>query len=361
MKIKNFNGKYFSVIYSPTMLMWISAAIETIIGVVLTILKTFFVIGRILAYFLANTADKILALSSILADCAVIFYEDVKVFAADVDYQYSHIIRMLSNGLSNSINDVLSFCDGVSSSIVWTGNQTGLGLHKMTSRLNSLTVSCAIGLRESIILIGDSTWMLLTFIPNLTIFIIGRIIGIVHFGAILAINTTKTTGLTILKFSVDSISFLTSVPLQTICGLISIYLIMKYRRFLFTILRASTIFIMEFILLVASHNLLFCQNMLAFMYNVSRFMGRCRNYLPSMSLSCKPTESKSNRLAAEEDTTDNGMPGLCVICQDQLKSIVLMPCRHLCLCKGCHTQLKRYRHACPVCRQPFVQTIQVYT
>lgn len=340
------------------MLMWISSAIETIIGIVLTIVKAFYVIGRILAYILASIGNNIITLSSVLSECASIFYEDIKVFAADVDYQYSHIVRMLNNGLSNSINDVLSVCDGVLSSIALTGKQIGFGFYGMTSGLKSLTVNCALGLRDSIILVGDSTWMLLTFLPNLTIFIVSRLIGMIHFGAVYAIKATKATSLTISNFIVDSASFLTYVPLQTICGLISIYLIVKYRRLFFSIFLASTISIMEFLLLIATQNLLFCQNILAFMYEVSRsVMYEVRNYLPSLSLST----GKSNHLCFDEDTqNDNEIPSYCVICQDQLKSIVLMPCRHLCLCKACYTQLKRYRHLCPVCRQPFVQTIQVY-
>lgn len=343
--------------HSQTMLIWISGAIETIIGIVLTIVKAFYVIGRIIAYILASIGDNFMTLTAVLAECAVIFYEDVKVFAADVDYHYSHIVRMLSNGLSNSINDILSMCDGVLSSIVWTGKQIGFEFYRMSNGLNSLTVNCVVGLRDSIILVGDSTWMLLTFLPNLTIFIVSRLIGMIHFGAGYAIKMTKTTCLNISNFIVETASFLTSVPIQTICGLIFIYFIMKYRRFFFSILWASTISSAEFLLLIAAQNLVICQNILAFMYEVFRLMGRCRNYLPSLSLSTCKT---NNRCSDEDTQNDNGIPSCCVICQDQLKSIVLMPCRHLCLCKACYIQLKRYRHLCPVCRQTFVNTIEVY-
>lgn len=332
------------------MLMWISATIETIIGIVITIVKAFYIIGRIIAYSLASIGEYVITLSAVLAECAVIFCEDV-------NYQYSHIIRMLNNGLSNSINDILSVCDGILSSIAWTSNQIGSEFYRMTTGLNSVTVNCAVGLRDSIILMGDSTWMLLTFLPNLTIFIINRLIEIIHFGAVYAIKTIQTTSLRISNFIMDSASFLSSVPLQTICGLISIYFIVKYRRFFFSIFWASTISAMEFFFLITTQNLLFCQNIIAFMYEMFRLMGQFRNYLPSLSLST----CKSNHLCSDEDTqNDNGIPSFCVICQDQLKSIVLMPCRHLCLCKACYIQLKRYRHLCPVCRQPFVQTIQVY-
>jgi hypothetical protein len=50
---------------------------------------------------------------------------------------------------------------------------------------------------------------------------------------------------------------------------------------------------------------------------------------------------------------------LCVICQEKDKSVVLLPCRHLCLCDECskHDQLK----FCPLCRQPIAHTISVFS
>ena len=50
---------------------------------------------------------------------------------------------------------------------------------------------------------------------------------------------------------------------------------------------------------------------------------------------------------------------LCVICQDQAKTILLWPCQHMCLCRQClnHKKLE----VCPICRQPVESTMDVYT
>eukprot|EP01038_Epipyxis_sp_PR26KG_P010099 gene10099-13575_t len=50
---------------------------------------------------------------------------------------------------------------------------------------------------------------------------------------------------------------------------------------------------------------------------------------------------------------------LCVICQEKEKSVVLLPCRHLCLCDNCsqHSQLSH----CPLCREKIAHKIGVFS
>jgi len=51
---------------------------------------------------------------------------------------------------------------------------------------------------------------------------------------------------------------------------------------------------------------------------------------------------------------------LCVVCQDNEKCIMILPCRHLCICETCQEPLRQIRNTCPICRKGVKQMIKAY-
>ncbi|KAF4655988.1 ATP-dependent RNA helicase dhx8 [Perkinsus chesapeaki] len=49
---------------------------------------------------------------------------------------------------------------------------------------------------------------------------------------------------------------------------------------------------------------------------------------------------------------------LCVVCQSELRTVVLMPCRHMCVCTGCS---ERLGSECPLCRDHIKERLKVFT
>ena len=59
------------------------------------------------------------------------------------------------------------------------------------------------------------------------------------------------------------------------------------------------------------------------------------------------------------ESVEEGIQKLCIICHDREKSVILMPCRHLCLCLECsnHSAV----NSCPKCRTVISTKISVYS
>jgi len=52
--------------------------------------------------------------------------------------------------------------------------------------------------------------------------------------------------------------------------------------------------------------------------------------------------------------------GMCVICLEEPKTHVFVPCGHVCACKSCSSQAMKTNTSCPICRGAVSQSIQLY-
>ncbi|XP_017154136.1 mitochondrial ubiquitin ligase activator of NFKB 1 [Drosophila miranda] len=77
------------------------------------------------------------------------------------------------------------------------------------------------------------------------------------------------------------------------------------------------------------------------------------------------TERQLNRImrSGSSKANDEARPSSCVVCMERRTNIVILPCRHLCLCAECSVQLQRYmdmRDRCPICRESIDVYMRVY-
>jgi hypothetical protein len=71
------------------------------------------------------------------------------------------------------------------------------------------------------------------------------------------------------------------------------------------------------------------------------------------------TKSKSEMEKKKSNNNNNtNNDNNCCICLENKKNILLMPCKHLCLCKDC---VKHIDDCCPVCRSHVTNSITVYS
>jgi len=77
------------------------------------------------------------------------------------------------------------------------------------------------------------------------------------------------------------------------------------------------------------------------------------------------TRSKGNTEQFQQNQEQECEPALCVICQDQPKSVLVLPCRHMCMCIDCARTVVSGTHSqrriCPLCRGNIRIIMNVYT
>ena len=93
-------------------------------------------------------------------------------------------------------------------------------------------------------------------------------------------------------------------------------------------------------------------------------MPRFKKMFSTHEESCEvPLDEKDRDLREELERERD--KNLCVVCQTENKNIVVMPCRHMCMCKNCCTQLfqihRYHRRTCPLCRHIITSTMEIYS
>lgn len=334
------------------MLATISSLIETIVSVIVKIFAVGLQLGKLIIHISTIVGNAVATLSATIASYAVTFYEDIMIFMLDIEYQYGHIIKMLNNGISNSIGDLSKLTVAIISSIEWIGEQTRTETLNLANGSLNMLIFSAVGLRNWLVLIGNSAWMLVMCIPNLTIALVSILIryaNVIWRSIIIGLNSTAVTAANCISATV---AFVTTIPLQSLFGLFLIYFIIKYRYVVYLLLQ----FICECArLMIKIGKRLF----IGFGRWLLPFIAPIQNFIPNIWHLNTIHNDYATPTATSSDKTVHTFH-CCVICQDKLKSIVLLPCRHLCLCLDCYRQLRRYRRECPLCRQPYEHSIQVY-
>lgn len=70
-------------------------------------------------------------------------------------------------------------------------------------------------------------------------------------------------------------------------------------------------------------------------------------------------KKSSSNFDLKPNNNSNNNESTCVICLTDTRNVLLLPCRHLCLCGSCAENLKFQSATCPICRVPFRGLLQM--
>jgi hypothetical protein len=77
--------------------------------------------------------------------------------------------------------------------------------------------------------------------------------------------------------------------------------------------------------------------------------------------SLRPSYARFMRRKLQQELNNESY--LCVICWNDRKSVVLLPCKHLCVCVSCRKKLwnSTQNETCPICRNQVDNLLEVFT
>ncbi|EDS34326.1 hypothetical protein CpipJ_CPIJ010511 [Culex quinquefasciatus] len=371
------------------------------------LLKISIFIGKVLVEIIRNGSLLVWRVLQAIGRFMVVFYEDYAYFIED--------FRCALNSFANFVIECLSaICGGLIRAVLAIGDGIVLGYHGvgelLSGRLLTVPIFTFEFVKQVLVLLGNGVWFLVTLPGQL-----GQgLLECFSTGLKVLEGFSRDFGAKSLEIVCRLAVFLVKdVPLQSVAGLcvlalaymnpkctkrvlnfcfrvvryfyrkllpygrgirrkflnarhkISQLLIQTLRTilicFIFTRDRAVHIYDTE-----VRQALALIRDFFAFTQPVpppQPHQGRIEQRDSSTSSSSASSRSSSASSERTEKQPGSGLLasiGLCIICEDNEKSVVLVPCGHLCLCKRCANQLSHYDQYCPLCRMLIHRKVEVF-
>ncbi|XP_050511690.1 uncharacterized protein LOC126887844 [Diabrotica virgifera virgifera] len=358
--------------------------LEEVIGTISLIKTTInyglyfsFKTGQFLVFILNSLLSNLNILLKNISVLIVIIFESFTVFLQDILQGIQVTVDVLGQ-----IWDTISF--GFSSVIIGVTNivykvlsviyRTYALLIDSTVSFYTLIIAIIQLIKHFIVLFGAGVWFVITIIPfsiiSLLNLIATAIKSVLH-------NIYDTIVTTVLGFN-DCLKniyiFVTDVPVESAIGLIFaaciIYVITQFNVAIYlysrrVYLNSMNRFRRPFVAPVVRRQPL---------RNERNYLNLPMNRRPEVRRSLVLPEIRRSLVSPEirsfvGEATPN-MPNkndntvvderYCVICQERSKCVLVLPCKHVCMCMECNAQLQLYHTTCPICRNDIESTMKIF-
>lgn len=352
-------------------------------------------VGKFIYWILQHATIALITATIYLMEGLKVFYEDFSIFCLELVPMVNSCMRTTES----SIAGVYNFMEQSIGLIIDKTSALPAYGYTIIYPLPNTFTAIKIQLKEWIIFIGNSCWLVVTLIPNAIVTTLNFILTALDIVLSKTVYVCCTTCRFCVQLTTDILVYFTDVPYTAACGCLCILLILINRKY------AALACIYGFRLLVRclmqclqlAHTHLFRRLTRPIYFRLRTIFGFFHwirdNFFISIhsnriqnnnnqnvnrqqaNVSTSSEESLQSPLVRRIPTAPRGSHSrnprvyekrtsndqTCVICQDRAKCIVLFPCKHLCLCDECSTDWGRYQRVCPLCREFIDDKVKVYT
>ncbi|XP_075230119.1 uncharacterized protein LOC142329413 [Lycorma delicatula] len=217
--------------------------------------------------------------------------------------------------------------------------------------------------KAALILIGNVIWTCVKLIPGLFIYLISVFVFFINRSAEEALTLLFAIFDTIYSVCCEIYLFIIDTPFESVCGLLIalafIYLSSKYKISIANNATSCYYKISRYLQKVSFSCLIIVLNGLHIFLLKLRFLFYNLKKIFNKHLRSNMIRSEHNVI--NEHSRENER--LCVVCQDRESNVVIIPCKHMCLCEECslNEAFRHYRYTtCPICRHHIDGLLKVY-
>jgi hypothetical protein len=324
-------------------------------------------------------------------DVLKVLYEDYCIFVLDVFNKGTYVARVLASVVEWLIKTVYSWWEITKTTcfeIYEFALLTVDAACTMVTKVTHVIASMPEVLKNFMTLVGSGIWLALQLIPLGFVYIISMCVFLIGRSCEEIISIAESTLRGSLGLVYGLIQFLCDIPFEAQAGLILgsciLWASMKYRTHImhyFTSLSVQMKYVLlstwtslEMLLLSiftnqneelehaesseseGSSEESESQNDQTHEASLSSTLNLRFHVVPRVELG-KTNDTRQHLLHQLEHEQESK---LCVVCQDRNKCVIVLPCRHLCLCTECSIIIKRDHGTCPMCRQDVRRTMKIY-
>lgn len=261
---------------------------------------------------------------SIIWECVLIFLQDNLQILHQGCVFFSDCLEAVLTGIGSLCYKVYILYYAVATLVASVFNVVTSGISATISGLGYAMVF----VKKLFVLFGSGVWFLITLFPLLAFYICTLVMTCIQ-QLVQETRAMLYNGILASKLAVrEGVNFVVDVPIQSAIG-IAVGVSLLYVLFQ-------------------------CYSLLA-----SRVMK-----IRALRRWCQRSRAQERRAVQVRPTKSNldleGDSKFCVICQERTKCVLLLPCKHVCLCTWCTRELKTYGNICPICRSTINRTMKIY-